>query len=201
MHPQKEYVRDDVRARPFPEPSRVPEGIVVVDLSFRPVAMDSGGEAILTQFDDLQLGRNSVWRLPQEIERRLREDAPAYVATSADWNSASSGQYHWRAFLMKPQNAAISQPLLAIHIRQERSLIDAARQVCRGHHLTAREEETLVLIAMGLSTKQVADRMNISPNTVNAFLRLIMVKMGVTTRAGILGRLLDGSGACSEAAG
>jgi hypothetical protein len=33
--------------------------------------------------------------------------------------------------------------------------------------------------------------MAISPNTVKAFLRLIMIKMGVPTRAGIVGRLLD----------
>jgi DNA-binding CsgD family transcriptional regulator len=201
MHPQKEHVRDDARVSPFPGPCRVPEGIVVVDLSFRPVAMDSGGEAILRQIDDLQMSRHAGRRLPAEIEQRLREDAPAYRATSAEWNSAGNRQYHWRVFLMKPQNPAIAQPLLAIHIRQERSLIEAARQVCRGHHLTAREEETLVLIAMGLSTRQVAMKMNISPNTVNAFLRLIMVKMGVTTRAGMLGRLLDGNGSGSEAAG
>jgi DNA-binding CsgD family transcriptional regulator len=33
--------------------------------------------------------------------------------------------------------------------------------------------------------------MAISPNTVKAFLRLIMIKMGVTTRAGIVAKILD----------
>jgi DNA-binding NarL/FixJ family response regulator len=32
--------------------------------------------------------------------------------------------------------------------------------------------------------------MKISPNTVKVFLRMIMIKMGVTTRAGILARIL-----------
>ncbi len=35
----------------------------------------------------------------------------------------------------------------------------------------------------------IAVRMNISPNTVKAFLRLVMVKMGATTRSGIVGRI------------
>jgi DNA-binding CsgD family transcriptional regulator len=35
----------------------------------------------------------------------------------------------------------------------------------------------------------MADRMKISPNTVKSFLRLVMVKMGVSTRSGILGKI------------
>jgi hypothetical protein len=31
--------------------------------------------------------------------------------------------------------------------------------------------------------------MNISPNTVKAFLRLVMTKAGVTTRAGLVGQM------------
>jgi DNA-binding CsgD family transcriptional regulator len=32
--------------------------------------------------------------------------------------------------------------------------------------------------------------MKISPNTVKAFLRIVMVKMGVSTRSGILGKVI-----------
>ncbi len=32
--------------------------------------------------------------------------------------------------------------------------------------------------------------MSISPNTVKAFLRLIMFKMGVTSRSGVVGKIL-----------
>jgi DNA-binding CsgD family transcriptional regulator len=31
--------------------------------------------------------------------------------------------------------------------------------------------------------------MNVSPNTVKTFFRLVMMKMGVNTRAGIVGKL------------
>jgi hypothetical protein len=46
-------------------------------------------------------------------------------------------------------------------------------------------------ISLGLSSKVMADRMDISPNTVKAFLRLIMIKMGVTSRAGIVANILN----------
>jgi DNA-binding CsgD family transcriptional regulator len=40
----------------------------------------------------------------------------------------------------------------------------------------------------GLTNKEIGQRMNISPNTVKAFLKLIMMKMGVSTRSGIIGK-------------
>lgn len=54
---------------------------------------------------------------------------------------------------------------------------------------TQRECETVGYLLQGLTSKEIAARMNISPNTVKAFLRLVMVKMRVSTRSGIAGRL------------
>lgn len=200
MQQMNNLAQDGAPSAPFGRQRGAPEGIVVVDLSLRPLAFDSGGEAILNQFNGAQPRRLSVDRLPSELEQKLRASAPAELSASAEWVSGGGGEYQWRVFFMKPQNGSINQPLLAIHIKREHSLPDAVRRVCREYHLTAREEETLFGIATGLTTRQVAARMNISPNTVNAFLRLIMVKMGVTTRAGVLGRLLDTGGSPVEAA-
>lgn len=171
-----------------------PEGIIVVDLSFRPVALDGGGEAILNHFNQAHPRRSALTELPLELEQKLRAEGPAYLTASTLLVTAGNRQYQCRVFFMKPQDGTIGQPLLAIHIRRERSVMDAVERISRTYHLTTREQETLAEIAMGFTTRQVAKRMNISPNTVNAFLRLIMVKMGVTTRAGVLGKLLDGNG-------
>jgi DNA-binding CsgD family transcriptional regulator len=45
-------------------------------------------------------------------------------------------------------------------------------------------------LLQGLTSKEIAQRMGISPNTVKAFLRLVMVKMGVSTRSGIVGKIV-----------
>ena len=41
-----------------------------------------------------------------------------------------------------------------------------------------------------ITSKQIAERMKISPNTVKAFLRIVMVKMDVSTRSGIVGKII-----------
>ena len=41
----------------------------------------------------------------------------------------------------------------------------------------------------GLTSKEIGQEMSISPNTVKAFLRSAMTKMGVSTRAGLIGRI------------
>jgi DNA-binding CsgD family transcriptional regulator len=58
-------------------------------------------------------------------------------------------------------------------------------------NLTEREREALQGISVGLSSKELAERMRISPNTVKAYLHLVMVKMGVTSRAGIVAKILE----------
>jgi DNA-binding NarL/FixJ family response regulator len=42
----------------------------------------------------------------------------------------------------------------------------------------------------GLSSKEIADRMNISSNTVKTFLRLIMIKMGVSSRMAVVRKII-----------
>jgi DNA-binding CsgD family transcriptional regulator len=41
-----------------------------------------------------------------------------------------------------------------------------------------------------MSSKAIADRMELSPNTVKTFLRLIMIKMGVTSRSAIVSKII-----------
>ena len=48
--------------------------------------------------------------------------------------------------------------------------------------LTEREQEVLRLVAQGLTDAQVADALVISPRTVNAHLRSIYSKLGITSR-------------------
>jgi DNA-binding CsgD family transcriptional regulator len=54
------------------------------------------------------------------------------------------------------------------------------------YDLTGREVETVILLLEGLTSKEIANRMNISANTVKAFIRLVMLKLNVTTRSGII---------------
>ena len=63
------------------------------------------------------------------------------------------------------------------------------RRLLQEFRFTRRERQAVMLLSEGLTSKEIAVKMNISPNTVKAFLRLIMLKLGVTTRSGILGKI------------
>jgi len=63
-------------------------------------------------------------------------------------------------------------------------------QVSQQFNLTQREREVLEYLLQGLSSKEIANRMNISSNTVKAFLRLIMIKTGVSSRSAIVEKIM-----------
>ncbi|HYZ86353.1 MAG TPA: helix-turn-helix transcriptional regulator [Bryobacteraceae bacterium] len=102
--------------------------------------------------------------------------------------------YSCRVSLLQPVAGAPFQPLLAFHIHEDANGLDPMGYIAAQYDLTDREHQVLKGIAVGLTCKEVAEQMSISPNTVKAFLRLIMIKMGVTGRAGIISKVLE----CSQ---
>jgi DNA-binding NarL/FixJ family response regulator len=66
-----------------------------------------------------------------------------------------------------------------------------ATQVAQQFRLTQREGQVVECLSQGLTSKGIASRLNISPNTVKAFLRVIMLKLKVGTRAAIIQKLFE----------
>jgi DNA-binding NarL/FixJ family response regulator len=57
-------------------------------------------------------------------------------------------------------------------------------------HLTTREEEVLVMLSKGYSNKEIADRIDLSVDTVRSHLKHIYEKMHVRSRAEAVGRYM-----------
>jgi DNA-binding CsgD family transcriptional regulator len=81
------------------------------------------------------------------------------------------------------------QPAFAVLLERGSAGSLSCKELSEQFSLTQRECETVEYLLQGLTSKEIADRMNISPNTVKAFLRLVMVKMRVSTRSGIAGKI------------
>jgi len=93
----------------------------------------------------------------------------------------------WTAGLaMTPEQAlaAEGQALLPKEVPQVLSVVPkpAPTLVIPGG-LTAREVEVLRLVAMGLNNSQIAERLVLSPNTVNAHIQSIYRKIDVSSRS------------------
>jgi DNA-binding CsgD family transcriptional regulator len=91
----------------------------------------------------------------------------------------------------KANNKNSSKPAVAILFERAHELTIVGSRTVARFHLTAREGEAVKLLLQGLTSKEIAEQMRISRNTVNTFLRLVMVKMGVSRRVRIIGKILQ----------
>ena len=172
-------------------PALVEEGLVVLTMSLEPIGADEGAAAILNI--PCAVGEASVLSLPENIREALGRNKDDLFSAKMNFRIGKDA-YNCRAFLMQRQNEDI-EPMIALHMQRDTSVPNAIDIVASQYHLTEREQEVLRGIAIGLTSKETAERMNISPNTVKSFLRIIMIKMGAATRSGIVGKLLEYSNA------
>jgi DNA-binding CsgD family transcriptional regulator len=61
----------------------------------------------------------------------------------------------------------------------------------RQYHLSPREQEVVRLLLADLSNKEIAQALGLSLNTVKGYLKLLTRKLGVSSRTGILARMLS----------
>ena len=170
------------------------EGIVVADLRFTVIAIDRQAEAILNDLAGQAVSVDGPLSLPAEILSLLGAHPVNDLDTMNVHLNAGPRDYSCRVSVTKPRRDSAAEPMLVLHLKREVSVIDTVHRVGQEYHLTDREQEALIGVSMGLTSKQLGVRMNVSPNTVKAFLRLIMLKMGATTRSGVVGKLLGQHG-------
>jgi DNA-binding NarL/FixJ family response regulator len=95
-----------------------------------------------------------------------------------------------RAVPLTAQTAApLSTPTLLL-IERPRAYHSTVSRLATDFHLSKRQMELVNLLALGLTNKQIASAMRLSTHTVKTHLRLIMTKLGISTRTGVLGALI-----------
>ena len=169
-------------------------GLVLLDSSFRPVSYNAEAIRILTYKRDPR----EIHPLTRHMETQLRSLLDA-LRSSGRLRSVlgfQSGRrrYGVRIFTLnnhrKTSRSSGSNPAHALLLeRRDRKFVDL-RTAAQHFHLTPREQETLGFLVQGMTSKEIAKEMGISPNTVKAFLRLVMSKMQVSTRSGIIGKIV-----------
>ena len=162
-----------------------------MDSSLNPIAADRGATAILGVSSPGANGRQTI--LPKELQEVLKNHDPENLPENLQVRIGNAG-YNCRAFIIYPHDdAAEAGPpmMVALHFKKDASVSNSISRVAALYHLTDREQQALEGIAAGLTSKEIAAGMNISPNTVKSFLRIIMLKMGVATRVGLVRKVLE----------
>jgi len=165
-------------------------GLIVVDAALNLVASNTEAIQILvfpTRPDKIrQIDSVVTERIRSRLlDRHIGGDS-AFVPEFRSGNRT----YVCRSFPLHVSGRTPTPPTMVLVFERRPSSTIAMSEVSSQFGLTPREQETIQLLLQGLTSKEIAERMKISPNTVKAFLRLVMVKMGVSTRSGIIGKIV-----------
>lgn len=167
------------------------EGILLTDASLRIIAFDAGAACILTD-PTRQNGRPlPAVAIPEDVAKVLRSSSATELTGRTVPFQARGQLYVCRSTWLRRSDNVSAQPLLVLSFYRDMDVQSAIAQFATEYDLTERERQTLIGIANGLTCKEIADQMSISPNTVKSFLRLLMVKIGVSRRGGIISKVLD----------
>jgi len=166
-------------------------GLLVADASLRPLSANHEAVAILTYSgkDSTPLSLGEAF--DKKIRRHLARSQGALTGAPAPLQFTSGHRiYFCRAFLLDGNRHAPGAAAVVMVLERGVSGSLALSQVAEQFRLTRREKEAVNLLLQGLGNKEMADRMAISANTVKALLRLVMVKMGVSSRSAVVATVL-----------
>ncbi len=166
---------------------RKSEGIVLLDSDLEVIGYDNGAEAILSDGHIRAVDDSSI-DVPPEVLEALRADGSADVPYPSIRVCIGKNIYRCCTHIARLREFGL---ITVLHFSRDFSMEDAVLTISAEYRLTFREQQALRGVMAGLSSKEVAKQMQISPNTVKAFLRLIMGKMRVTSRAGIVAKLFE----------
>jgi len=175
------------------------ERVDVVDTSIQGEAVDRRVDvALFDTFGHVSSGIDEIERLVKEpsvhrvavftwqferslVDRALAKGCTGYLSKALDARELVSALER----VARGHQVVSDNPLLDRHTSPERSWPG------RADGLSERESEVLVLIAEGLSNLEIAQSLNISPNSVKAHIRSGYRKLGVATRAQAVRAVLD----------
>jgi len=167
-------------------------GLLVADASLKPLFANDEAIAILSYPGPASQSLADMFH--KNVRPRLvgAQSMPTN-GKRAPFMKFKSGRrtYFCRAFVLDSKGKGSGSAATLIVLERAMSGPPALSQVSRQFHLTQREQQAVALLLQGFSNKEMAKSMGISANTVKAFLRMASIKMGVSSRSGIVTKFLE----------
>jgi DNA-binding CsgD family transcriptional regulator len=130
------------------------------------------------------------------VESSLKDRLPSLLAGKRSDRGESfaeirSGRRRYQCCLIAvtvPARGPAAETIALLMERRAQGQL-ALRRVSEEFKLTPRERESVQLLAQGLTNKEIADRMGLSPNTVKTLLRMLMTKLAAPSRSAVIVKL------------
>src|SRR6266404_50766 len=170
--------------------SKSAAGFLLLDSSLSIVSFNGEAVQILSYPDNVENLTSSGVLLTETIQSRLITQQASGESVFVKEFKSGRRTYFCRAFLIDSHAKEPGQPTTAVLLERGPSGLVLLSQVCQQFKFTQREREVLEYLLQGMSSKVIANRMNLSPSTVKAFVRLIMIKTGVSSRSAIVAKIM-----------
>ena len=165
-------------------------GFVLLDTSLHPVAFSPEMLRILAYPTKPERVKQPSLFVFDKVRSSLVNPQSGHDLDFVKLYKSGRRRYVCRSFRLECSENGKTHYWIGILLERYSSGVTAVTELCKHFDLTCRERETVEFLLQGLTSKEIAERMKISPNTVKAFLRLVMVKMDVSTRSGIVGKIV-----------
>jgi DNA-binding CsgD family transcriptional regulator len=165
-------------------------GILLLNSHFQPVHYNAEAVNILGY---PKKPRNTLSLEPAFSPAQLTTSLNKPVVPVAIEFTSGRRRYVCRVFHLDGRSSVDNraQPRLVLVLEREAKDPGDLSRLSEQFQLTNRECETVKLLLKGMTSKEIAMEMCISPNTVKAFLKLAMAKVGASNRTALVARLFN----------
>ena len=166
-------------------------GVLLLNSQFRPVHYNAEAASVLGYPKKTREAPSLDVVLPATRSQLGNLTKPAAPVT-VEFTSGRR-RYVCRVFLLDSNGTGEGRfhPGFVLVLERELKQEVDTTQWSEKFRLTNRECETVKLLLKGLTSKEIASEMSISPNTVKTFVKLAMAKVGVSNRTGLVARLFE----------
>lgn len=165
-------------------------GLILLGDGYNPIAFNNAALQILAYPTEPNKINQPLLFVRDKVKFRLMKGNGGNDAKFVAELISGRRKYNCRVFQFNLDCSKNGSVRTALLLERQSHVGGGLIGILEQFNLTPREVETVALLVEGLTSKQIADRMKISPNTVKAFLRIVMVKMAVSTRSGIVGKII-----------
>jgi DNA-binding CsgD family transcriptional regulator len=163
---------------------------LLLNRALKPLYMSAQAAEVLFHPQKASKAKDFVDQLASKIRTLVANGGPSGGAFVCREFLSGRRRYVCRFFGVQLPNKNSKGSALALLLERSPEATVDMLKICKQYHLTPREGEAVRVLAQGLSSKEIASRMQISPNTLKVFLRLAMMKMGVSSRRAIMSKFI-----------